>query len=60
MPVLGEYVVDVLEGKENKYTQFWRWRTPTKEQKERILQNTLSNERVWAKQKLATPEDLKW
>ncbi|KAM6526576.1 hypothetical protein FSOLCH5_002673 [Fusarium solani] len=60
LPVLGEYVVDVLEGKENKYTQFWRWRTPTKEQKERILHNTLSNERVWAKQKLATPEDLKW
>ncbi|KAM6519466.1 hypothetical protein FALCPG4_013098 [Fusarium falciforme] len=60
LPVLGEYVVDVLEGKENKYTQFWRWRTPTKEQKERILQNTVSNERVWAKQKLATPEDLKW
>ncbi|UPK94758.1 hypothetical protein LCI18_005693 [Fusarium solani-melongenae] len=60
LPVLGEYVVDVLEGKENKYTQFWRWRTPTKEQKERILQNTLSNERVWAKQKLATPQDLKW
>ncbi|KAM0435992.1 hypothetical protein ACHAPT_002884 [Fusarium lateritium] len=60
LPVLGEYVVDVLEGKENKYTQFWRWRTPTKEQKEKILHNTLSNERVWAKQKLATPEDLKW
>ncbi|RMJ10374.1 hypothetical protein CDV36_009996 [Fusarium kuroshium] len=60
LPVLGEYVVDVLEGKENKYTQFWKWRTPTKEQKEKILQNTLSNERVWAKQKLATPEDLKW
>ncbi|KAL2680973.1 hypothetical protein Neosp_008576 [[Neocosmospora] mangrovei] len=60
LPVLGEYVVDVLEGKENKYTQFWRWRTPTKEQKEKILQNTLSNERVWAKQKLATPKDLKW
>ncbi|EEU43010.1 uncharacterized protein NECHADRAFT_83703 [Fusarium vanettenii 77-13-4] len=60
LPVLGEYVVDVLEGKENKYTQFWRWRTPTKEQQERILHNTQSNERVWAKQKLATPEDLKW
>ncbi|CAH0002491.1 unnamed protein product [Clonostachys byssicola] len=60
LPVLGEYVVDVLEGKSNEYTQLWKWRTPSAEDIARIQTNTTSDERNWHKQPLASAENLKW
>ncbi|KAJ9145109.1 Sarcosine oxidase [Pleurostoma richardsiae] len=60
LPVLGEYVVDVLEGKSNDYTRLWQWRKPSPEQLARMRTNTTSDERNWHKQALASKEDLKW
>lgn len=59
-PVLGEYVVDVLEGKSNEYTQLWKWRIPSAEDITRIQTNITPDERNWHKQPLASAENLKW
>lgn len=60
LPVLGEYVVDVLEGKSKEYTRLWQWRRPTEEQAARIRDNATADRLNWHKQRLATPEDLNW
>ncbi|KAM5350694.1 hypothetical protein ACJ41O_007199 [Fusarium nematophilum] len=59
LPVLGEYVVDVLEGKSNEYTRLWQWRSPTEDQTTSIQENTLSPENIWHKQKLASSDDFR-
>ncbi len=60
MPVIGEYVVDALEGKVSDYTTIFKWREPTLEQIARMQTNTVSDERNWYNQELASSKDFEW
>lgn len=62
LPVLGDRVVDVIEGKTNEFTKLWQWRTDSPsagEHKNGLLEGE-SGDRVLDKLEFATKEDWLW
>lgn len=58
LPVLGQFLVDKIEGRENFYTKLFAWRNSEEFSEDpNGLREGLSGDRVYAKQALSTPAD---
>lgn len=58
LPVLGQFLVDKIEGREKLYTKLFSWRKPESFFSDpNGLQEGLEGDRVYAKQMLSVPED---
>lgn len=59
LPVLGEFVVDVIEGRENDYTKIFKWRDPAGYHDVNHVGQVKTGGISYYEQELSTPEDLK-
>lgn len=58
LPVLGQFLVDKIEGRENFYTKLFAWRNSSDFSDDpNGLREGLDGDRVYAKQIMSTPED---
>ncbi|CDK27989.1 unnamed protein product [Kuraishia capsulata CBS 1993] len=61
LPVLGQFLVNKIEGKENLYTKLFRWKNPNEFEKDpNGLREKLNSSRIWDNQTLSTPKDYKF
>lgn len=59
LPVLGQFLVDKIEGRENLYTKIFKWRYPKDfESDPNGLKEKLNSERRYDVQEISKPEDL--
>lgn len=58
LPVLGQFLVDKIEGRENFYTKLFSWRSSSAFTKDpNGLREGLNGDRVYSKQTMSTPAD---
>lgn len=61
LPVLGQFLVDKIEGRENFYTKLFAWRNPSDFATDpNGLKERLDGDRVYDKQIMSTPGDYKF
>ncbi|KAH3663508.1 hypothetical protein OGAPHI_004909 [Ogataea philodendri] len=61
LPVLGQFLVDKIEGRENFYTKLFKWRSISgKEKDPNGLREGIKTKRNYNQQELSTEEDLKF
>lgn len=61
LPVLGQFLVDKIEKRENFYTKLFAWREPASFSEDpNGLKEGLDGDRVYSKQDIATPKDYKF
>lgn len=61
LPVLGQFLIDKLEGRKNFFTELFAWRYPENfDNDPNGLKEKLDGERVYDKQIIATAEDYKF
>ncbi|CCH44949.1 D-amino acid dehydrogenase small subunit [Wickerhamomyces ciferrii] len=61
LPVLGQFLVDKIEGRSNIYTETFKWKDPQDFPKDvNGLKEKLKSERQYDKQVLSGPEDMKF
>lgn len=58
LPVLGEEVVNIIEGKPTPYAELWRWRVPVKDSKKESAR-MVESARMLQESDMADMEDLK-
>lgn len=60
LPVLGEYVVDVIEGRSNTYTEVFKWRNPEKFEDINHIGDVKTGHSSYYSQVLAAKTDLQF
>lgn len=58
LPVLGQFVVDRLEGRDNEYTKLFKWRDPKGHYDVNHIGEVKTGGNSYYEQELSTPEDL--
>lgn len=60
LPTLGKYVVSVLEGRKNEFTDKWKWRNPSPKETEKFQDGIIDPNRRLDQQIMALSSDLLW